>query len=660
MEEEAPPVTQTLLRRTAESLYWAGRNLERAEDMARIVLVHGDTHVDLPVGQDVGWAPLLAVAGVERDFAECYPAIVSARQGAPKPAGVPEAEVVEFLLCAPANPTSVLGTVSDVREALRSARPAVPREAWELCNGLWLSLREQRRTVWWRDGRVRWLRRTIGGCERINGALWGTMRRDSAMALTRIGQHLERAELTCRFLSVRAESALADDSLEADPYDHVRAMSVLKSLAAHQQYRRAMPAHPGGGSVVEFLLQDQALPRTVASCLAQVRQYLKELPNNEEALAACTDASVFVTGTVVTGLTPEGLRDHLEVLGGLIADIHERIESALFAEAPSEPMIGAQELAQGTEPPREDRTARRGRSEGPTVIRRYRVVHRTTYRYDAPAEETHNETHLRPRNTVRQRVLSNSIDIAPRPEIVSELVDPFGNHVTTFLVRGHFDELTITATSEVELFATPLPPTGPPWESVCSILDRDHRLDTRAARTFCSPSQLVPITPELAAYAGASFERHRPVVEAVRELCGRINRDFTYEPGFTSVTTPLLEVFDARRGVCQDFAHLAVGCLRSVGLAARYVSGYIETFRSDDDQLTGADASHAWASTYLPGWGWLDLDPTNDLLGCDLHVTTAWGRDYHDVAPVRGSVVGGGRSHALDVAVEVTQVGLPG
>src|ERR1035441_1410413 len=121
MEKEAPLVTQTLLRRTAESLYRAGRNLERAEDLARIVLVHGDTHVALPVGEDVGWAPLLAVAGVERDFAECYPAIVSARQGAPSPAGVPEAEVVEFLLCAPTNPASVIGTVASVRESLRSA-----------------------------------------------------------------------------------------------------------------------------------------------------------------------------------------------------------------------------------------------------------------------------------------------------------------------------------------------------------------------------------------------------------------------------------------------------------------------------------------------------------------------------------------------------------
>jgi len=651
MEEGPTVVTQTLLRRTAQSLYWAGRNLERAEDMSRIVLVHGNTHVDLPVGEDVGWSPLLAVAGVEQDFAECHPAIARARQDAPDPTEAPEAEVVEFLLCAPTNPASVLATVSNVREALRSARPSVPREAWELTNGLWLNLREHRRAVWWRDGRVRWLRRTIGDCERINGALWGTMRRDQAMAITRIGQHLERADLTCRFLSVRAESALADVSGDADPYDHVRAMSVLKSLAAHQQYRRAMPARPGSGSVVQFLLQDEALPRTVASCLAQVRQYLKELPHNQEALEACTDASVAVTGTVVTGFSPAELQDYLASVTGLLAGIHQRIESALFADVPTEAVTDT------IEPRRPARTTVRSRPGPPPVTGRFRVVHRSTYQYDDVAEESHNEVHLRPRNTVHQRVLSNSLDITPLPETRSDLVDQLGNHVTTFVVRGQFQELSVTSTSEVERFAADEPPTGPPWESVCLTLDRDRRLGTRSALVFRSPSRLVPTAPVLAAYATESFGRHRPVVEAVRELCSRIGSDFTYEPGFTSVTTPLLEVFEARRGVCQDFAHLAVGCLRSVGLAARYVSGYIETVRPTEDQLTGADASHAWASTYLPGWGWLDLDPTNDIIVCHEHVTTAWGRDYQDVSPLRGSVAGGGRSHTLDVAVEVSRIG---
>jgi transglutaminase-like putative cysteine protease len=192
---------------------------------------------------------------------------------------------------------------------------------------------------------------------------------------------------------------------------------------------------------------------------------------------------------------------------------------------------------------------------------------------------------------------------------------------------------------------------------VCETLDRDRRLDTRVARSFRSASRLVPATDALAAYAALSFEPRRPMVEAVRDLCHRIHRDFVYEPGFTSVTTPVLEVFAARRGVCQDFAHVAVGCLRSLGLAGRYVSGYIETFRPAGAELTGADASHAWVSTYLPGWGWLDFDPTNDVTVCEHHVTTAWGRDYQDVSPLHGSVVGGGARHALDVSVDMWSLG---
>ncbi len=161
----------------------------------------------------------------------------------------------------------------------------------------------------------------------------------------------------------------------------------------------------------------------------------------------------------------------------------------------------------------------------------------------------------------------------------------------------------------------------------------------------------------MAEYAEGSFLAGRPLMEAVLDLTNRVYREFIYEPGFTSISTPLLEVLEQRRGVCQDFAHLMIGCIRSLGLAARYVSGYIETLAPPgQDRLVGADASHAWASVYLPGWGWVDVDPTNDQLVADSYVTTAWGRDYWDVSPLRGSVEGGGGSHDLEVEVDVTPV----
>ncbi len=189
-----------------------------------------------------------------------------------------------------------------------------------------------------------------------------------------------------------------------------------------------------------------------------------------------------------------------------------------------------------------------------------------------------------------------------------------------------------------------------------SILERDERPEIFEARGYRAPSRLVPVAAELADYAERSFTPNRPVVDGVVELCARVHADFAYEPGFTSVTTPVLEVFERRRGVCQDFAQIFVGALRSIGLAARYVSGYIESpAPGGSSELIGAQASHAWASVFLPGWGWLDVDPTNDQLVSDSHVTVAWGRDYADVSPLRGSVAGGGNSHTLDVAVEVVR-----
>ncbi len=291
----------------------------------------------------------------------------------------------------------------------------------------------------------------------------------------------------------------------------------------------------------------------------------------------------------------------------------------------------------------------------------YHVTHRTTYDYDAPVEQSYNEAHLRPRSGEHQVCLMHDITVDPAPTSWSQYPDPFGNTVTTFVVKGGFRSMSVTATSEVVVSAPPPPPAGPPWESVRSLLDMDRQPAARDARRCRAASRLVPTSGALVAYAEPSFLPGRPLVDAVEDLSGRIHREFVYEPGFTSIATPLLEVLEHRRGVCQDFAHLIIGCLRSLGLAARYVSGYLETLPPPgEERLVGADASHAWASVYLPGWGWVDIDPTNDQFVAESYITTAWGRDYWDVSPLRGSVEGGGESHRMDVAVDVNRiVGLP-
>jgi uncharacterized alpha-E superfamily protein/transglutaminase-like putative cysteine protease len=651
-----------LLSRVAEAVYWAGRYLERVEDMARVVQVHGETHVDLPVGADVGWGPLLDICGADKDWAEGVRRQERGQTPADRGLRVSESSVVAFVVTDRDNPSSILSALEAARDNLRVARPVVPREVWELINDLWLALSTDAPQMSTRDGRVRWLRRAVDECTRMNGVLASTMRRDEAMAFLSIGQQIERADITGRILTVRADSAAPSGG--RDPYDEVHWMALLRSVAAYQPFRRAMPARPDNGATLRFLLQDDSFPRAVSSCLSELRATVKRLPGNEEVLAACADASVLVADAPVDRLTAAELRSLVDDLQGALVAIHGQLDATYFRstitmipEAPRDrPLRSGRTVADGARVAGGEAFAAGGNVAGGRV---YRVSHRTTYEYAGPVEQSYNEAHLRPRTTDHQRCTSHTLDIEPGPTSQSEYVDAFGNAVSIFVVAGGFERLSVTATSEVTVQHLPAPPPSPPWESALWLLDIDRQADSRQARQYRAPSRLVPASPDLGEYAQPSFEAGRPLVDAVVDLAGRIYRDFVYEPGFTSVTTPVLDVLQYRRGVCQDFAHLGVGCVRSMGLAARYVSGYIETVAPAGQQrLVGADASHAWFSVYLPGWGWIDVDPTNDQIVSDSYITTAWGRDYWDVSPLRGSVEGGGTSHRLDVSVDVTRLSI--
>ncbi len=651
-----------LLARMAEAVYWAGRYLERAEDTARVVQVHGDTHIDLPVGKDVGWGPLVEIAGT--------PAAFHASAAPRSPSAAPtfdarrsfESRVVAFVLTDLDNPSSILASIAGARANLRDARPVVPREVWELCNELWLALSGDATAIDARNRRVLWLQRVIDDVHRINGVLHNTMRRDEALAFFRMGQQLERADFTCRVLTVRADSAVLGAT--GDPYDEVHQMALLRSLASYQPFRRATPASHNGASTLKFLLQDEAFPRAVHACLAELQDLVKSLPHNEPILAACTDTSVLVSGAPVAHPTAAALRAFLTELQPALGNLHDHIVASFFAPV-SAPSLVEPDYARS--PRHEAWRAETGPSPrlGPArgtigavpEGKLYRITHVTTYDYAAPVEQSYNEAHLRPRDSDHQQCRSYDLDIDPTPSARFESVDPFGNHVATFVVQGGFERMAVTSTSEVLVWPPSPPPVGPPWESVRALLEIDRQPTARDARRCRAPSRLVPTSNALADYAHPSFLPGRPFVEAIVDLTTRIYGDFHYEPGFTSISTPLLDVLEQRRGVCQDFAHLMIGCVRSLGLAARYVSGYIETLpAAGQDRLVGADASHAWASVYLPGWGWFDVDPTNDQVVGDSHITTAWGRDYWDVSPLRGSVEGGGSSHHLDVAVDVRNV----
>ena len=285
----------------------------------------------------------------------------------------------------------------------------------------------------------------------------------------------------------------------------------------------------------------------------------------------------------------------------------------------------------------------------------YTVVHTTRYRYSLPVPHCQNEACLLPRSSDRQQCQTGRLQITPAPAVYAAREDFFGNRVVYFAVQEAHTVLEVSAESAVTLSpaAPPALSSSTAWEDVGRGLGHGLSSERLAARQFVLDSPLIAAGPAFAAYAAPSFPSGRPVLEAVHELMRRIYHELTYDPHFTTAATPVHEVLAHRRGVCQDYAQLAIACLRSLGLAARYVSGYLETGAASGQaaSLVGAAASHAWVSVYSPGQDWVDFDPTNNLLPTDQHIVLAWGRDYSDVTPLKGVVFGGG-THSLEVAVE--------
>ncbi len=297
------------------------------------------------------------------------------------------------------------------------------------------------------------------------------------------------------------------------------------------------------------------------------------------------------------------------------------------------------------------------------------IVHETRYDYAAPLSQAHHLAHLQPLADAHQWLLEYGLSIEPEPGARFELADAFGNACHHFSLALPHGELVVRSHSRVRViprFDQLDAARSPTWESVRSALRYVACAPFDPAVEFVQPSPYVPRLEPLRTYARLSFPPGRTVVEGALDLMHRIHADFTYRSASTDVDTPLAKSFEQRVGVCQDFAHVMIGAMRMLGLPARYVSGYLLTQSAvGGAQMVGADASHAWVQIYapatsgLPPDGWLDLDPTNDIVPAGGHVRVAVGRDYGDVAPLRGVIRGGGR-HVLSVGVSTRRVDVPG
>ncbi|GAA4176957.1 transglutaminase family protein [Gryllotalpicola koreensis] len=291
---------------------------------------------------------------------------------------------------------------------------------------------------------------------------------------------------------------------------------------------------------------------------------------------------------------------------------------------------------------------------------RYRVSHRTEYSYDDEVSDSLGIAHLVPRQLPWQEVHSHAVAVDPLPDDVSEQLDYFGNALSYFHVTDAHEKLVVEATSEVTTMTPWYDQSAldQPWERARPLAEPDTP-GAWAATEFALASPGVALVTGARDYAATSLTPGRPLGEAVAELMSRIHADFDYDPTATTVTSTVADTLKERAGVCQDFAHLALACLRSHGVAARYVSGYLATDPPPGKpRVVGADASHAWLAVWVPGSGdWLAVDPTNDQRAGERYVTVAWGRDYGDVAPLKGVIFTEATKSTLRVAVDVAPQG---
>ncbi len=295
----------------------------------------------------------------------------------------------------------------------------------------------------------------------------------------------------------------------------------------------------------------------------------------------------------------------------------------------------------------------------------YQITHSTQYNYSQPVSLCHSVAHLQLRDCAGQQCLSSQINVSPEAIDYQQRTDFFGNHVAYFAVQQSHTQLIVTAVNQVEVDHCNLQTdlcTLDSWEQVLvqlqnplatEYIPHEERLQ---ASLYSLDSEMAMASDELKEYAKQSFKPGSSLISVATDLSQRIYQDFSYDPGFTTIATPLATVLQHKKGVCQDFAHLAIACFRAFGLPARYVSGYIETTPPPGStKMVGSDESHAWFSIYVPGSGWQDFDPTNNCRISDQHVTMAWGRDYSDVTPLKGLSVGG-NEHKVSVSVDMSRL----
>ena len=616
--------------RLADDLFWLGRYVERIEFGCRLTrcLLHRMTN-ESEFGQPAELMHLVDLLEAHGRLPEDWTTkSASALQ-----------EVLVAVVFDRANPSGIAGDVSKVRRIAMGVRDRLSIDAWRILTELSDDLVPATTSGRVLDSaRLSAMDLVLEKLAAFSGLAADGMTRDMGWVFLEIGRRLERVTDLC--------DLLLHSVIDPNPAESTRLLALLEIANSAMTYQSRYVFGPDVARVLDLLLADETNPRSIVFQLAtlyrHVRALRRAIGSGRFAGAEPGDEYLF-RGSAARrrrrrAAEPAGSPNPAGLPAEAIDAVDERAVDAADSHLPDARATAA--------------------APGESGAMIYEIVHTTEYQYAMAAEACHNLLRLDPRTIGAQTCLEMKLAIDPEPGKLHTYIDYFGNQVRSFAVLEPHYKLSITSTSRVDVAPCLAADVNDSlsWSDVRRLVRAGQDDASIDALQYVFNSMYVRAGEALRQYAQTSFPAETPVLAGAFDLTRRIQQDFAYDQSATTIDTSVEDVLERRCGVCQDFAHLQIACLRSLGLPARYVSGYLRTQNhADQPRLEGADASHAWVSIYCPRNGWTDFDPTNGCLVADGHIVLGWGRDFHDVSPVKGVVLGGAGSK-LRVAVDVRAI----
>lgn len=619
-----------MLSRVANSLYWMSRNVERAENNARILdvqLLQMIEASDEELSRGSDWKLVYEICASTQTM-EQIQATPSYR----------EEQLVYYLAMEEGNFNAVASCVRLVRENARISRDHIPDDYWEAWNRCYLALNDinqQRCTV--REMRE-FLEQVKLTSLITQGIVESSMPRGVPYQIIKIAKWLERAEKTARILNVVCERT-RERTVQTQSEDYYYWLAALRMTNSYNAYLKMNPPQMKPKKVLSFLIANTNFPRSIRYCLAHVRQAIDELEGGKishyswELFAKLDQLQEEFKGLSLDELSSDEIMEFLNEFQNSCNEVGQIFSKTYYLSDSETKLVNVSQ-------------SQSAGAKGITSMK-YKVEHTNVFAYETIVDQSMNSIRLKPRTDECQRLLSYRADITPA-SLTKEHIDIWGNHVETFFIAEHHRQLEVKTTSIVSIQKSPFIHRidySPEMNAIFhSQLFGEHYLAflSNTAYTYLTPEQMSQIDRELGVMKN-------PVQYSI-DVMEYIHQHFTYDGESTTVTTKAEESFHLRTGVCQDITHVMLGILRSKHIPARYVSGYL--YVGENSALVGDAASHAWVEVMVPGVGWVGLDPTNNVEALESHIRVGVGRDYNDVSPVQGVYRGG--SQSLDVKVSVS------